>query len=126
MAKHNAPRERAFDPNTFVARPPRQAGPRRSQDLHICPSCDSELVYPIEWEPAGRNRWSVTLRCPDCDWHDQGVHGQAVVDRFDEALDAGTEQLLDDLTLLTRANMEEQAERFVAAIWANQILPEDF
>jgi hypothetical protein len=48
------------------------------------------------------------------------------VDRFDEALDSGTEQLLDDLTTLARANMEEQLQRFVTALWADDILPEDF
>ena len=41
-------------------------------------------------------------------------------------LDAGTEQLLGDLNLLARANMEEQVERFIAALRAGQILPEDF
>ena len=55
-----------------------------------------------------------------------GVYAQEVVDRFDEALDGGTEQLLDDLNLLARANMEEQVDRFVAALWADHILPEDF
>jgi hypothetical protein len=23
------------------------------QDLHVCESCESELVYPVEWEEAG-------------------------------------------------------------------------
>ena len=78
----------------------------------------------------GRRRsasgWTVDLRCPDCEWTGGGVYAQEVVDRFDEALDGGTEQLLDDLNLLARANMEEQVERFVAALWADRILPEDF
>ena len=104
----------------------RPAPTRRETDLHICPSCDSPLVYPTDWAPADRRRWNVALRCPDCEWHGDGVYTQDVVDRFDEALDVGTEQLLDDLNLLARANMEEQVERFVAAIQADQILPEDF
>ena len=45
---------------------------------------------------------------------------------LDEALDRGTESVLDDLDVLTRANMEEQIERFAAALQADQILPEDF
>ena len=46
--------------------------------------------------PSARS-WSVDLRCPDCEWHGSGVYAQEVVDRFDEALDRGTEQLLGDL-----------------------------
>ena len=74
-------------------------GRRRSRtgDLHVCPSCDSELVYPVDWAPVERRRWSVDLRCPDCEWRGGGVYAQEVVDSFDEELDHGTEQLLADL-----------------------------
>lgn len=108
------------------------SAPRRSLrdspdlELHVCPCCESELVYPTEWAPAKRKRWTVELRCPDCEWLGNGVYAQEIVDRFDEVLDAGTEQLLDDLNLLARANMEEQAERFIAALQSNHVLPEDF
>jgi hypothetical protein len=115
-----------FDPSAFVASRPREATSRRTDDLHICPSCASELVYPVDWEPASRNRWRVALRCPNCEWNQVGIHGQAAVDRFDEVLDVGTEQLLDDLTTLVQANLADQVERFVAALWADQIVPEDF
>jgi hypothetical protein len=49
-----------------------------------------------------------------------------MVDRLDEALDRGTEAVLEDLNILVRANMEDQIERFVAALNGDQILPEDF
>ncbi len=125
IARHRGA-EAGFDPTAFVAARPRESSARRSDDLHVCPSCRSELVYPVDWEPAGRNRWRVALRCPDCEWSQVGTHGQAAVDRFDEALDVGTEQLLDDLNALTRANLADQVERFAAAIWADEVLPEDF
>jgi hypothetical protein len=111
--------------NSFAA-PRREAGRPRAQELHICPSCASMLVYPTDWAPAARRRWAVELRCPDCEWIGGGVYAQEIVDRFDEALDTGTEQLLDDLNLLARANMEEQVERFVGALAAGHVLPEDF
>ena len=98
----------------------------RSDGLHVCPSCASELVYPTDWAPAEPKSWNVQLRCPDCEWHGGGVYAQEIVDRFDEQLDLGTEQLLADLSLLTRANMEEQLERFVTALNAGWIVPEDF
>lgn len=113
------------DPRTFEARK-RTPTHERAKALHVCPTCDSELVYPVDWAPAERNQWRVDLYCPDCTWSGGGVFSQALVDRFDDELDRGTEELLDDLRLLSRANMEEQIERFAAALQADQVLPEDF
>lgn len=110
----------------LLASRPRATVQRTKADLHICPCCDSDLVYPVDWAPIDGRRWDVELRCPDCEWRGSGTFGQAVVDRFDEVLDAGTSRLLDDLKLLTQANMNEQIELFVAALSAGNILPEDF
>ncbi len=117
--------ERELGPSTFKSRR-RTTAPRTRDDLQVCPSCSSELVYPVDWEPAEQKRWSVALRCPDCEWNGGGIYGQDVLDRFDEALDRGTEQMLADLKVLARSNMEEQIDRFVAALTANHVLPEDF
>jgi hypothetical protein len=116
----------AIDASSFTSTRRRPATRQGAEALHICPTCASHLVYPTDWAPADRTRWSVELRCPDCEWNGGGVYSQQVVDRFDEALDSGTEQLLDDLTTLAQANMEEQLQRFVSALWADDILPEDF
>ena len=108
------------------------ASPRRASigedvgQLHVCPNCASHLVYPIDWAPANSCSWSVDLRCPECEWRGTDVHDQDVVDRFDEELDRGTEQLIRDLSMLTRANMQEEVDRFVAALHANWVIPEDF
>jgi len=99
---------------------------RRVDDLHVCPSCNSDLVYPTDWAPASDRHWHVALRCPECEWNGGGRYSQEVVDRFDEALDRGTESVLEDFNILVRANMEDQIERFVAALQADQIVPEDF
>jgi len=112
-------------PSSFAPRRP-GCEPRPSAGLHVCPSCGSEFVHPLTWEPAARKRWSVTLRCPDCGWSGGGVYGQLAVDRFDDVLEQGTEAILDDLRTLTRANMEDEVDRFVAALAAGQVLPEDF
>lgn len=100
--------------------------PLPPQDLTLCPCCDRDLVYPVDWEPAGRHGWSISLRCPECEWRDEGVFPQEVADRFDDALDNATAGLLDDLHLLTRTNMESQITRFVKALEQDWILPEDF
>ena len=56
----------------------------------------------------------------------EGVFDQDTVERFDEELDRGTEALVRDLKRLMRANMEDEIERFVGALAADAILPEDF
>ena len=103
---------------------PAAAAPVR--DLHLCPECDRDLVYPVEWEETSPTHWEVLLRCPNCEWSEVGTFDQATVDRFDEHLDLGTEALVKDLRRLVQANMEAEAERFAAALDANAILPEDF
>ena len=95
-------------------------------DLHVCRSCGSALVYPVDWDEAGPEHWEVSLRCPDCEWTERGVFSQNDVEQFDEELDRGTDALLQDLRRLMHANMEDEIERFVAALAADQILPEDF
>ena len=95
-------------------------------DLHVCPACRSELVYPTDWREAGRSSWEVSLRCPNCEWTLTDVFGEEAIQRFDETLDHGTEELVSDLRELTRANMEEDVERFITAIVADFVLPEDF
>ena len=100
--------------------------PSPYRDLHVCPACDRELVYPVEWEEASPTQWEVLLRCPNCEWTHLGVFDQAVVDRFDAELDRGTECLIEDLTRLTQANMEDEIERFSAALASDAIWPMDF
>lgn len=100
--------------------------PLPSQNLTLCPCCDRDLVYPVDWEPAGRRGWSISLRCPECEWRDEGVFSQEVADYFDDALDVATQMVLDDLELMTRSNMESQINRFVKALAEDWILPEDF
>jgi predicted RNA-binding Zn-ribbon protein involved in translation (DUF1610 family) len=98
----------------------------RSTELHVCPECGSEFVYPLDWAQSDEAHWTVDLRCPECEWHGSGVYDQEILDRFDIELDAGTAALIDDLTELTRANMEDEAERFFAALREDLLLPEDF
>jgi hypothetical protein len=95
-------------------------------DLHMCGSCGSDLVYPVEWEEAGATHWRVELRCPNCEWTGTGVHEQVVVERFDAELDRGTDNLIEDLHSVSRANMEEDVERFANALRDGHILPSDF
>jgi hypothetical protein len=106
------------------ARPTAPVEPQ--QDLHMCVECESELVYPVEWEEAGPENWSVVLHCPNCDVSREGVFTQDNVELFDEELDRGADVLARDYKRLVRANMADEIERFAGALQAGAILPEDF
>ncbi len=99
---------------------------RSARGMHVCPSCEGELVQPVDWFEQGGSSWHVDLRCPDCEWWGRGDFSQADVDGYDQELDRGAELLLEDLRALTRTNMAEEADRFAAALAADSILPEDF
>ena len=98
----------------------------QQQDLHVCVECDSELVYPVQWVEAGPENWSVLLHCPNCDVFREGVFTQDNVELFDEELDRGADTLARDYKRLMRANMADEIDRFVGALDAGAILPEDF
>lgn len=95
-------------------------------DLHVCVHCSSDLVYPVEWEESGPESWSVVLHCPNCDVCRKATASQDSVDAFDEELERGAETLARDYERLMRANMAEEIKRFVGALNADAILPEDF
>ena len=104
----------------------RPAAHEQVTDLHVCPKCDDQMVYPVEWEEVSPTHWEVALRCPGCEWAHVGVYDQPTVDAFDDELDHGTEALVRDLKRLTRANMEEEVERFAEALDSDAIWPMDF
>ena len=92
----------------------------------MCTNCESELVYPVQWEEAGPDSWHILLRCPDCEWTESGSFPQALCDRFDDELESGTDALTRDFKRLVTANMAEEIERFIAALDADAIQPFDF
>jgi hypothetical protein len=95
-------------------------------DLHVCISCGSTLVQPVEWSRAGPRAWRVLLRCPDCEVYREDVVGQEAVDAFDRELDRGFAELIAQHDRLVRANLAKEARRLAAALAADALLPEDF
>jgi hypothetical protein len=96
-------------------------------ELHVCPECTSKLVQPVAWEQvASGNEWRLWRRCPECEWNGDEVHRESTIDDYDEQLDFGTRELAEELRSLQQSNMEEAIDRFVSALQADQILPEDF
>jgi hypothetical protein len=72
------------------------------------------------------DQWELTLHCPNCGITREGVFDQDDVAALEERLDEAVEAILGDLHRLTQANMSDEIERFVAALEADLILPEDF
>jgi hypothetical protein len=114
--------DRAAEPTDAPAKHTKQD----ERELHVCPDCESDLVYPTTWEEADERHWSVSLRCPNCEHYEQGVFSQDECDRFDDHLETGTDALTRDFKRLMAANMAEEIDRFVAALDADAIQPMDF
>ena len=49
------------------------------QPLHICPSCECELVQPVAWSESNDGRWELLLSCPNCWWETEGVYDEDAV-----------------------------------------------
>ena len=94
--------------------------------LHVCPDCAGELAHPLDWVEESPGRWRITMRCPDCGLENEGVFGEALVERLDDELDRATSALLEDLKRITFANMAEEIERFSRALQLDLIGPSDF
>lgn len=95
-------------------------------DPHVCPSCAGELVFPVAWGERVNSRWKLDLRCPECEWRGTGEFDQDDVEDFDDTLNDGTEELLNTLRAVSRANMEADVERFISAMHGDVIEPMDF
>jgi hypothetical protein len=95
-------------------------------NLEQCPECTSKLVYPISWRETEDDCWEIELRCPNCEWAERGIFRHNDVERFDDVLNRGTDNLIDELEQLTRANMEADIDRFVEALASDAITPFDF
>ena len=54
------------------------------------------------------------------------VFDQEAVERFDDVLNAATDQLIDTLERVSRDNMRAEIDRFVEALEHDHILPFDF
>ena len=96
------------------------------RQLHACPQCESEMVYPTDWEEQGPDAWTLSLRCPNCEWTKSGTFEQEAVEALEERLDDGIDEVVSTLNGLARENLVEDIDRFVAALDADAILPIDF
>jgi hypothetical protein len=98
---------------------------QRADAPHICVACARPFVYPEFGLPEG-GRWRVLLHCLSCDWFGERVLDDHALEDFERELDKERGQIELDLERLTQRNMREYHDRFIAALAADAILPEDF
>lgn len=115
------PGDEAFEETAATAEPAPAA-----TTLHMCPSCDGDLVYPVAWEERSGETWRIDRRCPNCEWTHTGDFHQTEVEVFDDILNEGTESLLVHLRDFARANMQDDVERLITALEHDLIEPMDF
>ncbi len=102
------------------------APPHEDPEAHACPVCGSLLVYPTDWERAGDSAWTLQLRCPECETRREVTLGRASVEHFNRELYQGAQAMAREAERLSRRNFEDEAERIVAALERDLILPMDF
>ncbi len=100
--------------------------PAEDPDAHHCVVCGSRLVYPLDWERSGKASWILVLRCPECETRREVRLGRASVEEFNRELYHGSQEIAREADLMTRRNFEEEAEKLIAALERDLILPMDF
>jgi hypothetical protein len=68
-----------------------------TQSPTACPTCNSTLAYPIDWQRLADALWLTWLRCPNCESIVPRVLDDDAVYALDEALDRGTYELMREL-----------------------------
>jgi hypothetical protein len=96
------------------------------EDLLVCGTCRSRLMYPADCGGQGRGHWYVELKCPNCGGRERASFDVEMLDAVDRELDRAEAEIEADLACLTRANMADYVTRFISALDAGAIEPEDF
>jgi hypothetical protein len=92
---------------------------------HVCTACEQPFVQ-AEFGVQEGTRWRVFLSCQSCGWSGQDLLDERTLERFERELDAERLLISRELDRLTQRNMHEYRDRFVTALMADAILPEDF
>jgi hypothetical protein len=93
---------------------------------HVCPTCTAPFLTPVEALEIDEWHFAVTAHCPNCGWEGTTIYDDGALEQFDIGLDEGTHELAEALALLAYENARDDFDRFVAALEADAILPEDF
>jgi hypothetical protein len=96
------------------------------EGTHSCPLCGCDLVYPVEWVRREDHTWLLTLRCPNCELAREVIADREAVEHLNRWLYQSARVLAREADELGRRYFEEEAEKLVAALRGDLILPMDF
>ncbi len=99
---------------------------RKKTELQACPLCKSKLVYPVERYQINDMEWKVMLLCPNCMCKRELVVDRETVRELLKNARVGREALMKELDNMQKKNMEEEADKFISALFKDHILPIDF
>jgi transcription elongation factor Elf1 len=98
----------------------------RDTGLSNCVACGRDFVSPIEWEPEGKDRWWMYIRCGECGVSREVTVSNAVAERYDDELARGAKAISRAAKRLDQARMKDDAGAFIAALRHGLIEPADF
>jgi hypothetical protein len=99
---------------------------RLDERLLECGGCRSTLMHPADCQEDGPDHWHIELRCPNCGDRKWARCDLEMLDAIDRELDRAEAEIEADLARMTRANMADYLTRFVSALDAGAIEPDDF
>jgi transcription elongation factor Elf1 len=94
--------------------------------LSDCPLCGRDAVVPVEWEPVGKERWWMFLRCAECGTSREVTVTNAVAMLYDQELARGIQEIAKAAHQLEHERMAADADAFVDALRHDFIEPADF
>jgi len=94
---------------------------------HICRVCQRPFILPLSTFPlVTRDAYVVELHCSNCEDSSVALLSEEQMERLDRELDRQTGRLRRAVAEMRLAEELEQVDRFVSALRAGHILPEDF
>jgi hypothetical protein len=101
--------------------------PLRDGGLHICDACDRDFIVPVSvLDLIDHGRCIVELTCMNCGITSLGVHDDRSLMELDRRLDEAQSRMRAAVEVLQMADELDWLDRFVRALRADHILPEDF
>jgi hypothetical protein len=98
--------------------------------MHVCVVCRANAVTPLHTQVWDDDRWLVVLRCGACGHERTGLFAHATCLVYEGHLDASAHLIRRSLKAAEaereRSEMAEGAERFIEALKADIVGPDDF
>jgi hypothetical protein len=96
-------------------------------DVCVCTTCSRDFIVPISVvDLIDHDRCVVELQCTNCNTTSLRVHEDRELMELDRRLDSVQAQMRETVELLEISDDLDRIDRFVRALRADHILPEDF